>query len=700
MPASARRRHRLATFLAVAAALLVLSVLFGPIQPPRPRLANVAAVGAMHQARILRDTWGVPHIFGKTDADTAYGLAWAHAEDDFPTIQRQLLAARGQLASVFGREAAANDYIVALLRVRETVEARYETDLSTETRALVEAYADGINRYVATHPKDALPGLYPVSGQDVIAGFVASVPLFFDLDKTLRELIGPSALRPVSRKGETTTAAEPRAEAVERGSNGIAVAPRRSADGFTRLAVNSHQPWQGPLAWYEAHVQSEEGWDAVGGLMPGAPLILQGHNRDLGWTLTVNRPDLIDVYVLSTNPRNPNQYRFDGEWRDLEVRQVPIVVKLWGHFQWTFVREALWSLYGPIVRTPHGTYAIRYAAMGDVRAVEQWYRMNKARTRDEWQAAMRITGIPMFNMVYADREGHIGYFYNARLPRRAEGYDWSQYLPGDTKRDAVDRDPPLRRAPAGAGSSVRLRGEQQQHALSGHGRRGQPRPRSLVHERRASRPTSRTVRCGPSSCFGQDNAITRDAFDRYKFDTAYSARSATALRLNDAARRRPAPRSPRAGRPWTCCGAGASGPTPGSPAAALALLTLRPKRRQPARRRSRRTSSCCGSRSRPTGSRRVRPPRRALRRGPSACGGARPTCPSAAAPTRCDAVYARGPTDGRFVATGGDSYILMVEWDREGRVHSRSINPYGSATLDAASRRTTPTRRRCSRGAS
>jgi penicillin amidase/acyl-homoserine-lactone acylase len=682
MPASARRRHRLATFLAIAATLLALAVVLGPVRPARPRRESRTGVRARHQARILRDTWGVPHVFGKTDADAAYGLAWAHAEDDFATIQRQHLAARGKLASVFGREAAVSDYVVALLRVRETVDARYATDLSAETRALVEAYADGINHYAAAHPKDAWPGLYPVTGQDVIAGFVASVPLFYDLDKTLRELMGPSAVRPVSRKGETTSAAEPLAEEVERGSNGIAVAPRRSADGFTRLAVNSHQPWQGPLAWYEAHLRSEEGWDMVGGLMPGAPVVLQGHNRDLGWTFTVNRPDFTDVYALTTNPRNPDQYRFDGEWRDLELRQVPIVVKLWGPFQWTFAREALWSVYGPTVRTPHGTYAIRYAAMGDVRAVEQWYRMNKARTRDEWRAAMRMTAIPNFNVVYADREGHIGYVYNARLPKRAEGYDWSQYLPGDrsetlwTETLGFDEMPQVQDPPSGFVASANSTPFQ---VTTGEGNPDPARwSKTFGME---THLTNRELRA--LELLGGDHAITRGAFERYKFDTAYSARSGAALRLKTLLRAAP-PLDPLAREGQELLRRWDLRTDPGNPAAALAILTLRPANdnRPPAvapdelvRRledSAHRLESAFGRLDVPWGE------VNRLRRGPA-------DLPLGGAPDVLRAIYGSPAADGRLVAAGGDSYILLVEWDRDGRVHSRSIHPFGSATQGAAS---------------
>ncbi|MDD1750255.1 MAG: acylase, partial [Methanothrix sp.] len=387
-----------------------------------------------YDVRILRDTWGVPHIFGVTDADVAYGLAYAQAEDDFQTIQDSLLASRGQLASVYGREAAANDYMVHLLRIRDVVNAKYETDLSPEVRAICEAAAAGANYYASLHPKEVKPGVLPITSKDIIAGFVHKGPLFFGLDETLKELYGPERKRTISKPSTTPHVFLTSPSEILIGSNTFAVAPSRSADGKTRLAINSHQPWDGPVAWYEAHLHSEQGWDMVGGVFPGSPVVLHGHNRNLGWAHTVNRPDLIDVYVLDINPNNPNQYKFDGEWRDLEVRKAPIKVKLLGPISWTFNREVLWSVHGPVIRRPHGTYAIRYAGMGEVRQLEQWYRMNKARNFDEWQSAMRMMAIPSFNCGYADREGNIYYLYNACIPVRAEGYDWSQYLPGDTSK--------------------------------------------------------------------------------------------------------------------------------------------------------------------------------------------------------------------------------------------------------------------------
>ncbi len=435
-----------AFFLTLSLLLLtVISFIFNP--RPAPNLSALLPLGEQYDVRILRDEWGVPHVFGVTDADAAFGLAYAHAEDDFQLIQQISLAARGTLATVYGPDAAPNDYMVQLLRIWDVVNEKYETDLTPETRALLQGYADGLNFYAAKHPDEVLPGLFPMSGIDLAAASVHRSPLFFGLDDVLGDLFAEERQSEVSgRPGEASVEEAEKMVGIQQipstspawdpneiiGSNVFAAGPALTADGNTFLAVNSHQPWEGPVAWYEAHVHSEEGWDMTGGLFPGAPVIILGHNRDLGWGFTVNHPDLVDVYVLDINPDNENQYKFDGEWRDLEVRESPLDVKLIGNLIWPVKQEFLWSVYGPVVRQPHGTYAIRYAGTGRVDIFQQLYRMNKASNFDEWHDALADGGLPMFNVGYADRAGNVYYVYNGALPIRPEGWDWSLYLPGDT----------------------------------------------------------------------------------------------------------------------------------------------------------------------------------------------------------------------------------------------------------------------------
>jgi acyl-homoserine lactone acylase PvdQ len=390
--------------------------------PESADVDGIAPPDGTYDAVIRRDTYGVPHVWGRTDADAAYGLAWAHAEDDFLTIQQAALAARGKLATVYGPDAAPVDYFVQLLRIPETVEAGW-AQLPPDVQALCTGYADGLNHYAEEHPSAALVGLFPLEGKDIVAAFTQKVPLFFGLDGVLGSLF--SEERP-----DLQAAGMP---AVRYGSNVFAVSPRRSAGGETMLVSNSHQPWTGPVAWYEAHVTSDDGWDMTGALFPGMPMLALGHNRDLAWSLTVNDPDLIDVYELEIDPDDPDRYRFDGAWRTLEVREAGIEVRLAGRLRWTFNEEALWSVHGPVVRQPHGTYAIRYAGMGETGLVEQLYRMNKAASFDEWKAALGSQdGLPSFNLGYADAEGTIALVFHGLIPDRDPAYDWSGYVPGNT----------------------------------------------------------------------------------------------------------------------------------------------------------------------------------------------------------------------------------------------------------------------------
>src|ERR1017187_4734105 len=227
-------------------------------QPATPDPASLIAKARRYAVRIARDTFGVPHVIGPRDIDVAFGFGFAHAEDDFTTIQQVALAVRGQLAAVEGPKAAVSDYLVRLFRVWETVNAKYESDLPPDVRQVLEAYADGVNYYAALHPDKVARGMLPLTGKDVVAGFVFKMPFFYGLDKVLLRLTSPESGGGISRDGKDAFL---RTDApLPVGSNAVAVGPSRSADGATRLLVNSHQPYTGPVAWYEAVLDSGEGW--------------------------------------------------------------------------------------------------------------------------------------------------------------------------------------------------------------------------------------------------------------------------------------------------------------------------------------------------------------------------------------------------------------------------------------------------------
>ena len=479
---------------------------------------TIAISDSVFLAKIERDEWGVPHIYGKRDADVSFGLAYAHAQDDYKTIEDVMFALRGELASIYGRDAAVNDYYVHLLNFWNTIEERYESEVADDVKLLCDGYAAGINLFLDDFPDQRRKQLSNLTGRDVVAGFSHKMPLMFGLDGVLKKL---AKEKPPEFIGYSDELQSGPFDMVA--SNVMAVAPQRSSDGYTRLWLNTHQPWDGPVSWYEAHLVSEEGWDFFGALFPGSPVPFIGHNPYLGWSHTVNSPDLVDVYKLTINKQNKNQYWFEGYWKELEVRTAAIKVHLFGPFSWTFKRPVKESIHGPVLEFDHGTYALRISSIKDLRFVEQWYRMGKARNFTEFKEAMRIHAIPMFNTGYADREGKIYYVYNAKIPRRDPRYDWRKILPGESKQALwyeyvpFDRLPhvydPLEGFIQNCNSSPYL-------ATGSRVDASKPLPDWAGIE---THQTNRALRA--LETFGIDPSITRDEFFEYKYDVEYSRES-------------------------------------------------------------------------------------------------------------------------------------------------------------------------------
>jgi acyl-homoserine-lactone acylase len=183
------------------------------------------------------------------------------------------------------------------------------------------------------------------------------------------------------------------------------------------------------VAWYEAHLCSEEGLNILGGLFPGAPTVLHGCNENLGWAHTVNYHDKMDVFQLEINPANAMQYKMDGQWKTLEMKKIKLNVK---GVPFKVGKKIYWSDYGPTLVTKSGTYALRFGGMFDIRAGEQWYKMNKAKDFTSFYDALKMTAITGFNIVYADRYDTIFYISNGKIPLRNKAYNWQGTLPGNT----------------------------------------------------------------------------------------------------------------------------------------------------------------------------------------------------------------------------------------------------------------------------
>jgi len=367
---------------------------------------------------IVRDKWGVPHIYGKTDAETSYGLAWAHAEDDFKTIQKTLLAGKGLLGRKMGKKGAAIDYFVKLIRARDIVNSKINT-LTPQFRKVLNGYVQGINAYAKVHKKEVtLRKLFPITEKDLLTSYVISLSVMDKVDRVIGDLFKNKITEnPYSIYG----------------SNAIAISAKKTTNGKTFLDINSHQPLDGPASWYEAHLNSEEGWNILGGLFAGGATVFQGVTPNLAWGHTVNYPDKVDVFKLKMHPTKENYYEFDGKWLPLEVRKVKLKVKILG-IPIGVKKKAYWSIYGATVKNDSGYYSVRFAANMGIKAPEQWYYMNKAQNFTQFKKALQMTAITGFNIVYADKYDTIFYVSNGKIPFRNTRYNWDKVLPGNTSK--------------------------------------------------------------------------------------------------------------------------------------------------------------------------------------------------------------------------------------------------------------------------
>jgi penicillin amidase/acyl-homoserine-lactone acylase len=667
----------------IAGVILVAAVAHAVFYFTAPRgaePADFASVSDVYDVRIIRDAFGVPHIYGDRDIDVAFGLAYAHAEDDYDTIEDVLLATRGDLALKHGPDAGKTDYLIAFMGVWDVVNAQYESSVSAQARALAEAYADGLNFYASRHAGAVHPSVLPVTGRDIVAGFTFKTPLFYGFDAAVAAVVEGRYGTGLDKTAglQVTKAAQPAL-----GSQGIAVAPARSADGHTRLLVNSHQPLTGPVAWYEARLKSGEGWDMAGGTFPGSPLILHGHGPTLGWASTVNKPDLVDVYALTLNPADAGEYRLDGAWQALEETEVEIEVCLYWPVCFTVEEPLYRSAHGPVFKTSKGAFALRWAGMENVGALDALFAMNKARTKAEFEGALARNALPSINYVYADKDGNIAHYYNALLPRRTPGVDYGGLVPGD-RSDLIWQDyhtfgevPKTVNPPSGLVFNAN-----NTPFVSSDGA-GVPVAADFPSEMGVERQmTNRAQRI--LEVYGQAERISAADFRNFKYDNRYSEQSLAMQIRRAVAGLTFEPDSPYAdGQALLAAWDGATGAD--NTAAALAVLTAQPvitanMRAHPGPPVEEAFRSAVDHLMTHFG--RIDPPWGDVNR---LVRGSR-SWPLSGAPDVLRAVYGEVEEGtGILRDVAGDSYIMFVDWAPGGSVEAHSIHNFGSATLDAGS---------------
>lgn len=366
--------------------------------------------------QIVRDNFGVPHVYAPTDIEAIYGLVWAQCEDDFISIQEVMAMSNGFYGRWKGAEGAKLDYVTQLLKLKETARLLYEDSYTPEFKKILKAATMAANRYAELHPKELkLKGLFPITEYDYITGYMLGMSFMASIQDVLPKLFEDKfALLPVEK---TPT-----------GSNGIAVHSSKTIDGYNYIDINSHQPLQGPFSWYECHVESKEGLKMMGGLLIGSMIPNIGTNGNISWTHTLNYNDFFDVYKLTMHPKKKNLYKFDGEYLPLEESKAKLKLK-----GLTVSKKFYWSKHGPVVKTKSGAYALRGLSYKKIGAPQQWYNMCKANNYTEFYEALKAQEMPSINIVYADKYDTIFYISNGLYPTgRMEGINWQGVIQGDT----------------------------------------------------------------------------------------------------------------------------------------------------------------------------------------------------------------------------------------------------------------------------
>ena len=367
---------------------------------------------------IYRDTYGVPHVFGRTDASTAFGFAYAQAEDNFWRVEENFIHALGRASEVYGERTLEEDRLNRALEIPRLAREEYAR-FDRHMRSLCDAYAAGFNYYLERHP-EVRPRLLTKIEPWYTLAFIRYnyYQNGFARDRALRR-IGLQTARLDNDVSEHT------------GSNGWVVGPSRSASGHAMLFINPHLPFFGSGQVYEGHVHSDEGWNFTGYTRFGFPLPYVGHNENGGWVSTDNAADLTDVYIETfDDPARPLAYKYGNGYKLATERVEEIRVKTPTGFEARkFTMRK--THHGPIVGERDGKLlSIRMAKLEADGWLREWYDMTRAKSLAAMKRAMAPLNMLFGNVMYADRQGNTWYLYNGAVPRRDPRFDWTKAVDG------------------------------------------------------------------------------------------------------------------------------------------------------------------------------------------------------------------------------------------------------------------------------
>ena len=374
-------------------------------------------ISNQYNVSIDRDFWGIPYIKGKTDQDVAYGIGLVHAEDAYADLVELMPLYRGKNAIYNGLDSIDTDYLVRLLKIHSKVKDIGKQQLSQNILSMAQAYADGVNMYANKHPDKVDLSIHPVTQDDVLAGSYIQHLFFAGLDRDLAQM---------TAQDETS---------IPTGSNAIAINSTKTDSNASYLLINSHQPLSGPVGWYELNIESESGWHGHGGNFPGSFLINVGFNKNIGWGATVNRPDVMDIFELTINPNNADQYLLDDKWESFEIEEDKLAFKLFGFLRWSTKQKFRYSKFGPVIEINGKYFALRHINQSSFNEIEGWYEISKTKNVYEFEKQLAKRKIPSFNFVTMDSDRNIGYFYNGKIPNRHDALKARKIISSSSSKD-------------------------------------------------------------------------------------------------------------------------------------------------------------------------------------------------------------------------------------------------------------------------
>jgi acyl-homoserine-lactone acylase len=373
--------------------------------------------------QILWDTYGIPHIYGENSKSLFYAFGWAQMQSHGNLILRLYGQARGQAAEFWGEDYLESDRWVQTMGIPNRANAWYESQ-NPIFRNYLDAFVGGMNAYAKEHPEaltEELKVALPLKPVDVLAHAQRVINFTFVVD--------PERLEDIAEND------------TPKGSNGWAIAPSRSESGNAMLLANPHLPWSDLYLWYEAQLIGPE-INAYGATLVGFPVLTIAFNDNLGWTHTVNTHDGWDAYEL---PLANDGYRFNGKIRSFDREEKVLKVKEKNgnlRSESLVVRR---SVHGPILTEKQGkAIALRVVGLDKPAALQQWWDMARSKNFSEFETALKRLEIPMFTVMYADREGHIMHLFNGQVPIRKKGdfKYWSGTIPGNTSETLWSKNHP------------------------------------------------------------------------------------------------------------------------------------------------------------------------------------------------------------------------------------------------------------------